>query len=163
MFRVLLHLKILKKKKWSQEFNHHSQIARAVLKMKWSLLLSLFIGTYSYVLFPNKIVPLQAPLRVLYIDHTSIDYNNPANTIFNATAAGYNVLIFGFYLSTAGPYDMSQTWLQLGSSIQQQIINKLHSQGVAALVSYGGSGDIPYSQDATTAGTQVRFFSIIFK
>lgn len=131
--------------------------------MKW-ILVFLCIGVASCtMLFTNKVVPLSAPLKVIYIDYKDINYNLPQDTLYNASAAGFNVLIMGFYL-TYGPADQAQNWAMVTQATQQATMQYLHSQGVVVLISFGGGTEYSaYTSDPTSLGTQVkisRFFLI---
>ena len=72
---------------------------------------------FSIFLIGNCAVTLPDPMRVVYIDSQSVNWNEPNATViqvkflsinyFKALNNGFNVIIFAFYLDS-GPTDFAQ-------------------------------------------------------
>lgn len=110
-------------------------------------------GTTTTTTTSKAAVVLPSPRRVLYIDYRDINWNSPTETVTNAVAAGYNVILLGFLLSTS-PADMAQAWSSAGAAAQLQAMSFAHSKGAVVMVSAGGSTDTPWSTftDGTSYG-----------
>ena len=90
----------------------------------------------------------QIQKRILYID-VDIDWNNPLNTIKNAIDAGFNVLLFAFYLNS-GESDMLLAWKSMSANEKSQAFQYATAHHSLLGFSAGGSSEIPYILDPTT-------------
>jgi chitinase len=99
--------------------------------------------------------PISLPRKVIYIDTTGVNWNDPSQTITSIVDAGYNVIILAFYISNLGPYDMAYTWGTFSGSLQNSTIQYAHDKGAIIMVSLGGSSDIPYVLNPNTLGTTI--------
>jgi len=103
---------------------------------------------------------LPSPMKVIYIDWEIINWNNPAQTVLDASNAGFNVIILAFWLSASGATDMAQAWAGVDQGTQQSTMQTIHNNGGIVLVSFGGSTDNPYGRDASTLGTNVANWAV---
>jgi len=113
------------------------------------------VSSFNSDKFKDKRVALSGPLKVIYIDWRDINWNQPQQTLLDASASGYNVLIMAFYLSSGSAADMCQAWEELDDGTKSSTIQQIHNNGTIVLASLGGSTDVPFDKDPSTLGTQV--------
>jgi chitinase len=93
--------------------------------------------------------------KVIYLSYTGLNYNNFAQTVQQASDAGYNVLIMSFYVVTShAAFDSTTLWGQLGAA-QQSALNYVHNAGGCVLLSVGGATDVPYAMDPNAVASEI--------
>lgn len=100
----------------------------------------------------------QIQRRILYID-VDIDWNNPFNTIKAAIDAGFNVILFAFYLNS-GPTDMLAAFASMSATQQAQAFAYAAEKKAILGFSAGGATEIPYVLNPVTYAETLATYAL---
>lgn len=77
--------------------------------------------------------------KIIYIDASGVDWNNPTVTVKQAVDAGFNVILFAFYLSDRGAFDFALLWASLSQDVQRATVEYAHQRNALLMVAAAGS------------------------
>lgn len=91
--------------------------------------------------------------RIIYID-SDIYWADPRVSVRDAVDAGYNVILFAFYLKQ-GAWDMARVWQDFPETDKDALLQYANSRGAILGVSLGGATEVFYLDDPVNLATQV--------
>lgn len=102
---------------------------------------------------PQNLKDPTATKKIIYID-SNIYWADPKVSVKNAVDAGYNVILFAFYLK-AGAWDMALVWQNFSDADKQELLTYANSRGAILGVSCGGATETWYLDDPVALATDI--------
>lgn len=102
---------------------------------------------------PQDLKDPTATKKIIYID-SNIYWADPKVSVRNAVDAGYNVILFAFYLK-AGAWDMALVWQNFSDADKEELLTYANSRGAILGVSCGGATETWYLDDPVVLATQI--------
>lgn len=102
-----------------------------------------------------------ATKRIIYMD-ADIYWADPKVSIRNAIDAGYNVILFAFYLAT-GPWNMAFVWQTMSDSDKTELVEYANNRGAILGVTMGGPSEVLYLSNPVELATTVCNWVLVNK